>query len=129
MIDICGGRFVSHRSDKKFSRHLIFQTKDPFLDNLAVGKFVNLILEDIHGCLVNHHCSAVNSESQSYTSTSGVFARNLLASLENRLHLFENCDCVDDYTGLKFRDMTEFIVKKVEKDKPMMYVWFCDIGK
>ncbi len=120
--------FLYSRSTKKFSRHLIFQTKDPFLDNIAVGKFVNLILEDIHGCLINHQCSAViNSsldQSQTY-SGSTVFAKNLLSSLESRLSQFEQCNCIDDYTQLKFRDMTEFIVNKNDGSG---LIWFCDMG-
>ncbi len=107
---------------------MIFQTKDPFLDNIAVGKFVNLILEDIHGCLINHQCSAVSNSSidqnQIY-SGSTVFAKTLLSNLESRLLQFEQCDCIDDYTQLKYRDMTEFIVKKNDDSG---ITWFCDMG-
>ena len=120
---------VDFSSAKKFSRHLIFQTKDPFLDNLAVGKFVNLILEDIHGCLINHQCSAVNNSSidpNQISSNSTVFAKNLLTSLEPHLSQFEHCQCIDDYSQLKFRDMTEFIVRKGDGSDVM---WFCDMGK
>ncbi|CAF3681348.1 unnamed protein product [Adineta steineri] len=118
-------------SRKKFSRHLIFQTKDPFLDNIAVGKFVNLILEDIHGCLINHQCSAViNSQtqqsqhSQSYFDST-VFARNLLSTLESHILRFEHCDCIDDYSQLKFKDIIEFIVNKNDGSG---VTWFCDMG-
>jgi hypothetical protein len=124
--------FVYNRSPTKFSRHLIFQTKDPFLDNLAVGKFVNLILEDIHGCLINHQCPAVLSASpfptqqtQSY-SDSIVFSKNLLSSLESRLFRFEQCECIDDYSQLRFKDIIEFIVKKGDASG---LTWFCDMGK
>lgn len=116
------------RSAKKFSRHLIFQTKDPFLDNIAVGKFVNLILEDIHGCLINHQCSAVTISSFDQTqpcSNSTVFAKNLLTSLEPRLLQFEQCDCIDDYTQLKFKDIVEFIINKNDGSG---ITWFCDMG-
>ncbi len=120
--------FLYFRSTKKFSRHLIFQTKDPFLDNIAVGKFVNLILEDIHGCLINHQCSAVinssSDQSQTY-SGSTVFSKNLLTSLESRLSQFEQCNCIDDYTQLKFKDMIEFIVNKNDESG---IIWFCDMG-
>ena len=116
-------------SSKKFSRHLIFQTKDPFLDNIAVGKFVNLILEDIHGCLINHQCSAVTNatiDQSQISSNSTVFAKTLLSNLETRLIQFEQCDCIDDYTQLKYRDMIEFIVKKGDGTG---LTWFCDMGK
>ncbi len=116
------------RSPTKFSRHLIFQTKDPFLDNIAVGKFVNLILEDIHGCLINHQCSAVMNfsfEQSPSCSGSTVFAKNLLSSLESRLLQFEQCDCIDDYTQLKFKDIIEFIVQKNDGSG---ITWFCDMG-
>ena len=121
------------RSSTKFSRHLIFQTIDPFLDNLAVGRFVNLILEDIQGCLLNHQCSAVvnatpissQQGSQTY-SDSTVFARNLLASIESRLFRFKHCQCVDDYSQLHFKDIIEFIVKKSDGTG---LTWFCDMGK
>ncbi|CAF0952812.1 unnamed protein product [Rotaria sp. Silwood1] len=115
-------------STKKFSRHLIFQTKDPFLDNIAVGKFVNLILEDIHGCLINHQCRALMNSSTSQiqsNSDSLVFAKNLLSSLESHLSRFEQCDCIDDYTQLKFKDITEFIVNKSDGNG---ITWFCDMG-
>ena len=80
-----------------------------------MGKFVNLILEDIHGCLINHQCSAVTHSSIEQSpiySGSTVLAKNLLSSLESRLSQFEQCHCIDEYTQLKFREMTEFIVKK-----------------
>ncbi|CAF3811068.1 unnamed protein product [Rotaria sordida] len=115
-------------STKKFSRHLIFQTKDPFLDNIAVGKFVNLILEDIHGCLINHQCQTViNSLTSQIQSNfdSLVFAKNLLSSLESHLLRFEQCNCIDDYTQLKFKDMIEFIVNKSDGSG---ITWFCDMG-
>ena len=122
---------MSNRSPTKFSRHLIFQTKDPFLDNLAVGKFVNLILEDIHGCIINHHCSSVLNTSsfpseqiQSY-SDSTVFAKNLLATIEPYLFHFGRCQCVDDYSQLRFKDIIEFIVKKSDGNG---LTWFCDMG-
>ncbi|CAF4589524.1 unnamed protein product [Rotaria sp. Silwood1] len=118
-------------SSTKFSRHLIFQTKDPFLDNLAVGKFVNLILEDIHGCLINHQCSAVHSisscqsqQTQSY-SDSSVFAKNLLLTIEPYLCRFEQCKCIDDYSQLRFKDIIEFIVKKSDTTG---LTWFCDMS-
>ena len=120
------------RSSTKFSRHLIFQTKDPFLDNLAVGKFVNLLLEDIHGCLINHQCPAIlNSppcllDQTLPSSDSSVFAKNLLATLESRLCRFDKCECIDDYTHLRFRDMIDFIVKKNNEGE---LTWFCDMGK
>jgi hypothetical protein len=124
-------KIFSYRSSTKFSRHLIFQTEDPFLDNLSVGKFVNLILEDIHGCLINHQCSAVlnaspfpTQESQPYTD-SVVFAKNLLATIESHLFRFEQCDCVDDYSQLRFKDIIEFIVKKNDGSG---LTWFCDMG-
>jgi hypothetical protein len=124
--------FLSHRSTSKFSRHLIFQTTDPFLDNLAVGRFVNLILEDIHGCLVNHQCPAVLNASpypsqatQPYADST-VFARNLLATIESRLPRFEHCQCIDDYSQLHFRDIVEFVVKKSDG---VGLTWFCDMGK
>lgn len=111
---------------------MIFQTKDPFLDNIAVGKFVNLILEDVHGCLINHQCPAVlNSpasqaeKSQSH-SDSSVFARNLLTSLEPYLYRFEQCDCIDDYSQIKFKDIAEFIINKGDGSG---IAWFCDMGK
>ena len=116
-------------SSTKFSRHLIFQTKDPFLDNLAVGKFVNLILEDIHGCLINHQCSVVNNtsiDSNQISSHSSVFAKNLLTSLESHLSQFEHCHCIDDHSQLKFRDLVEFIVRKGDGSG---MIWFCDMGK
>ncbi|CAF4086043.1 unnamed protein product, partial [Rotaria sordida] len=109
-------------------RHLIFQTKDPFLDNIAVGKFVNLILEDIHGCLINHQCQTViNSLTSQIQSNfdSLVFAKNLLSSLESHLLRFEQCNCIDDYTQLKFKDMIEFIVNKSDGSG---ITWFCDMG-
>ncbi|CAF5217982.1 unnamed protein product, partial [Rotaria magnacalcarata] len=118
-------------SPKKFSRHLIFQTKDPFLDNIAVGKFVNLILEDIHGCLINHQCPGVINSSLSRTqqtqsyADSTVFSKNLLNSLEPHLSRFEHCDCIDDYSQLKFKDMLEFMVNKSDGTG---IIWFCDMG-
>ncbi|CAM4775561.1 unnamed protein product [Rotaria magnacalcarata] len=118
-------------SPKKFSRHLIFQTKDPFLDNIAVGKFVNLILEDIHGCLINHQCPGVINSSLSRTqqaqsyADSTVFSKNLLNSLEPHLSRFEHCDCIDDYSQLKFKDMIEFMVNKSDGTG---IIWFCDMG-
>lgn len=124
--------FLFYRSPKKFSRHLIFQTKDPFLDNIAVGKFVNLALEDIHGCLMNHQCSAVINSSgvtsppSQSVADSTVFAKNLLISLESRLSRFEQCECVDDYTQLRYKDMVEFIVNKNDGSG---VTWFCDMGK
>jgi hypothetical protein len=123
--------FLYYRSPTKFSRHLIFQTKDPFLDNLAVGQFVNLILEDIHGCLLNHQCSAVLNASPLLTqqtpsySDSTVFAKTLLATIESRLFRFEHCQCVDDYTQLRFKDIIEFIVKKNDEGG---LTWFCDMS-
>ncbi|CAF3799974.1 unnamed protein product [Rotaria sordida] len=118
-------------SSTKFSRHLIFQTKDPFLDNLAVGKFVNLILEDIHGCLINHQCSAVhnisscqNQQTQSY-SDSSVYAKNLLVTIESCLFRYEQCKCIDDYSQLRFKDIIEFIVKKNDDSG---LTWFCDMS-
>ncbi|CAF0928535.1 unnamed protein product [Adineta ricciae] len=119
-------------SSTKFSRHLIFQTIDPFLDNLAVGRFVNLILEDIQGCLLNHQCSAVvnatpisSQQASQFYSDSTVFARNLLATIESRLFRFEHCQCMDDYSQLHFKDIIEFIVKKNDGTG---LTWFCDMG-
>lgn len=119
------------RSPSKFSRHLIFQTADPFLDNLAVGRFVNLIFEDIHGCLVNHQCAAVHNASpcpsqmtQGYADSS-VFAKFLLAAVEPRLSRFERCQCVDGDSQLRFRDIGDFIVKKNDGGG---LAWFCDTG-
>ncbi len=124
--------FFYDRSPTKFSRHLIFQTNDPFLDNLAVGRFVNLILEDIHGCLINHQCPAVVNASpfptqptQSY-SDSIVFSKNLLATIESRLFRFDQCQCIDDYSQLRFQDIIEFLVKKNDGTG---LTWFCDMGK
>ncbi len=57
-------------------------------------------------------------------SDSTVFARNLLSSLESRFLCFEQCDCIDDYTQLKFKDMIEFIVKKGDDTG---ITWFCDM--
>jgi hypothetical protein len=117
-----------YRSSTKFSRHLIFQTKDPFLDNLAVGKFVNLVLEDIHGCLLNHQCSAVLNASPFLTqsnSDSVVFAKNLLATIESHLFRFEQCECIDEDSQLCFKDIIEFIVKKNDGSG---LTWFCDMG-
>ncbi len=121
-----------NRSSAKFSRHLIFQTKDPFLNNLAVGRFVNSILEDIHGCLINHQCPAVVNASpfptqptQSY-SDSAVYAKNLLSTIESRLYRFENCECIDDYSQLYFKDIVKFFVKKNDETGA---TWFCDMGK
>lgn len=120
--------FCMNRSPTKFSRHLIFQTKDPFLDNLAVGKFVNSILEDIHGCLINHQCPAVLNATpiptQSYTD-SIVFSKNLLSTIESRLHRFKQCQCIDDYSQLHFKDIIEFFVKKHDETG---LTWFCDTG-
>lgn len=56
---------------------------------------------------------------------SSVFAKNLLATLESRLYRFDKCECIDDYTQLRFRDMIEFLVKK-NKDGEL--TWFCDMG-
>ncbi|CAM4870747.1 unnamed protein product [Rotaria socialis] len=118
-------------SSRKFSRHLIFQTKDPFLDNQAVGKFVNLILEDIHGCLINHQCAATENVSPfenqqtSLTLDSTVFAKNLLVSLQPYLSRFEHCTCVDDDSQLRFRDIIEFVLNKNGNNG---ITWFCDIG-
>ncbi len=124
--------FLYYRSPTKFSRHLIFQTKDPFLDNLAVGRFVNFILEDIHGCLINHQCPAVlnappfpTQQTQSY-SDSVVFAKNLLSTIDSHLYRFEKCECIDDYSQLRFKDIVEFIVKKNDASD---LTWFCDMGK
>lgn len=122
----------SSSSATKFSRHLIFQTKDPFLDNLAVGRFINLIIEDIQGCLINHHCSAIpkassNSIEQSPLSTeSAAFAKKLFSILEARLSLFRNCRCIDDYSELPMKDLAEFLVKKSDQSGS---TWFCDTGK
>ena len=121
---------VVDRSAKKFSRHLIFQTKDPFLDNIAVGKFVNLILEDVHGCLINHQCPALSQDSNEATSSnvysdSTVFAKNLLSSLQSHLSRFERCQCIDDYSQLAYRDIVEFIINKND-DSGLS--WFCDMG-
>lgn len=55
-----------------------------------------------------------------------VFARNLLASLESRLARFENCQCFDDYSQLRFKDLVQFIVKKNSGNG---LAWFCDMGK
>jgi hypothetical protein len=102
------------------------------LDNLAVGRFVNLILEDIHGCLLNHQCPSVlisppcPMEQSPPNIDSSVFAKNLLATLESRLCRFDGCECIDDYTQLRFRDMIEFIVKK---NKHGELTWFCDMGR
>ncbi|CAF3887233.1 unnamed protein product [Rotaria magnacalcarata] len=118
-------------SSRKFSRHLIFQTKDPFLDNQAVGKFVNLILEDIHGCLINHQCAATQNVSPfqnkqtSSTLDSTVFAKNLLVSLQPYLSRFDHCTCVDDDSQLRFRDIIEFVLNKNGNNA---ITWFCDIG-
>lgn len=96
-----------------------------------MGRFVNLILEDIHGCLINHQCPAVlNSppcpmeQSPPHTDSS-VFAKNLLTTLESRLYRFDKCECIDDYTQLRFRDMIEFLVKKNNDGE---LTWFCDMG-
>ena len=93
-----------------------------------MGKFVNLILEDIHGCLANHYCSAMGTpvDQTQLSSDSTVFAKNLLASLQSHLGRFEHCHCIDDYTQLKFRDMTEFIVNKNDGSGA---IWFCDMGQ
>lgn len=111
---------------------MIFQTKDPFLDNIAVGKFVNLILEDIHGCLINHHCTAMNdmsddaNEAASGTySDSTVFAKNLLSSLQSHIRLFEKCYCIDDYSQIPYRDIRDFIINKNDLSG---ITWFCDMG-
>lgn len=96
-----------------------------------MGKFVNLILEDIHGCLLNHQCSAVinatatQNQSTELCSDSSVFSKNLLISLEPYLSRFEQCDCIDDYSQLKFKDIIEFIVKK---NDGVGITWFCDMG-
>lgn len=135
-FDLCLGNFIntssSFRSSTKFSRHLIFQTNDPFLDNQAVGRFVNFLLEDIHGCLINHHCSAMSSNSsldpleQTPISTeSNVFAKNLLSTLEQRLARFETCECIDDYSQMRFKDIAEFLVKKADSTG---VTWFCDMS-
>ena len=121
------------RSKKKFSRHLIFQTKDPFVDNIAVGKFVNLILEDIHGCLINHQCTATiqasianGSSSTGTYSDSTVFSKNLLTSLQSYLGRFEHCQCIDDYSQIPIRDIRDFIINKGDSSG---VTWFCDMGK
>ena len=109
---------------------MIFQTKDPFLDNIAVGKFVNLILEDVHGCLINHQCSSMSPtdlpSAPSFCSDSTVFAKNLLTSLQPHLKKFDRCECIDDYSELKYRDIREFIIQKSDGSG---VTWFCDMGK
>jgi len=119
-------------SSTKFSRHLIFQMTDPFLDNLAVGRFVNLILEDIHGCLINHQCSAMsnypsipNQSSQLFYTDSIIFAKNLLDSLESYRNRFDQCFCRDEDSQLRYRDLWQFIVQKRNGHTS---TWFCDTG-
>ncbi len=78
---------------------------------------------------MNHQCSCVMNSSidQSQpSSNSSVFAKNLLTSLESRLLQFEKCNCIDDYTQLKFQDIIEFIVNKNDGSG---LTWFCDMGK
>jgi hypothetical protein len=58
-------------------------------------------------------------------SGSTVFAKNLLSSLESRLLQFEQCNCIDDYTQLKFKDIIEFIVQKNDGSG---ITWFCDMS-
>ena len=106
--------------------------KDPFFDNLAVGRFINLILEDIHGCLINHQCPSmsdlpsISSQSSSlFYSDSIVFAKNLLITLEPYQERFERCNCHDDDSQLTYRDIWQFIVKKNDGHT---LTWFCDPG-
>lgn len=100
------------------------------MDNIAVGKFVNLILEDVHGCLINHQCAAMSptdlSSAPAFCSDSSVFAKNLLLSLQPHLNKFDRCECVDDYSELKYRDIREFIIQKGDNSG---VTWFCDMGE
>jgi hypothetical protein len=98
------------------------------MDNIAVGKFVNLILEDIHGCLINHQCSSMNESTidmPTHSTDSTVFARNLLTSLQPYLARYEHCQCIDDYSQLHYRDIREFIIQKSDGTG---ITWFCDMG-
>ena len=121
-----------HRSATTFRRHVIFQLTDPFLDSAAVRKFVNLIFEDLHGCLINHHCPAMpahtssfpTQQSQHYADALG-FARQLLVSLEPYLTRFGQCTCTDEYSQLRYSEMIELIV--THKDQSG-WTWLCNMG-
>lgn len=106
--------------------------KDPFINNNDAGQFINSILEDIHGCLINHHCASLpnNSPYQSpiiqISSELSVFGKNLLVNMEPYLSRFDKCTCIDDQSELMFKDIVKFIVRKSDKKS---ITWFCDMSK
>ena len=113
-------------STKKFSRHLIFQLKDPFFDNIAVGKFVNLILEDIHGCLINHQCSKIInflSTNQQFIHSCTCQLRQYIWSLETLVPHLQADPAWDRRLLLLLRHLLLRLKKMLLYLHPLHFLW------
>ncbi|CAF0756438.1 unnamed protein product, partial [Didymodactylos carnosus] len=94
--------------------------------------FVFAALQDIYDSLISHQCNdrfIAENENQTLSPQNGVLSsslicKNLIAKLVPILSKFDQCTCCDEYSGLRYCDLSKLLVKKPDDT----YSWYCDIG-